>query len=187
MSKKKNNFKGNRILKDNSIEIKPGEFELNPLTLMITKNTTKKNIYFSKFHFNNDKLSTTTFDKKIKLSNNEFMPTPSILIQSNDFLKIYDIYNINDLIDYINNNIDNIFNSNNRIINCFIRSNYKDLSKNNKILSNIYLKLFKNYKINIEELYSFINSWFKNNNPKSFYLDLGNDLQNYLTKNIYES
>ena len=185
MSKKKNNFKGNRMLKDNYSQIEPGKFDLNPLTLQIIENKTKKNIYFSKFHLNdNNKLSTTTFDSKLKLYDNEFMATPSILIQQNDFLKIYDKNNINDLINYIDNNIDNLFSTNNRIINCFIRSNYKDLSKNNEILLNIYLKLFKNYEINAQKMNDFINNWFKNNNPKSFYLDLGNDLQNYLSKNI---
>ena len=81
---------------------------------------------------------------------------------------------------------DNLFDYNNRIINCFIRHNYKDLSKNNKILSSIYLKLFKNYNINIKEINKFIENWFKNDNINSFTLNLGNDLENYLSKK-YES
>lgn len=186
MNKKKNNFKGNRILKNDSMEIKAGDIGLNPLTLMLIENPTDNTIYFSKFHFDNNKLSTTTVDKKLKLPNNNFMATPPILIPQTDFLKIYEINDINDLIKYIDDNIDNLFDNNNRIINCFIRSNYKDLSKNNKILSNIYLKLFKNYKININEINKFIKNWFKNNNSNFFYLNLGKDLENYLSKK-YES
>lgn len=149
MSKKKNNFKGNRILKNDPMIIKPDDIGLNPLTLMLNKNNSDEIAYFSKFHFDKNELSTITFDKNLKLSHdNNFMATPSILIPQNEFLKIHDIIDIDNLIQYIDNNIDNLFDYNNRLINCFIRHNYKDLSKNNKILSNIYLKLFKNYKIN---------------------------------------
>jgi hypothetical protein len=56
----------------------------------------------------------------------------------------------------------------------------------NKILSSIYLKLFKNYNINIKEINKFIENWFKNNNINFFTLNLGNDLENYLSKK-YES
>lgn len=185
MSKKKNNYKGNRILKDNSMEIKPGDIGLNPLTLMISENRSNDILYFSKFHFDNNELITSSSEKKFKISNNA-MASPPILIQQSDFLKIHEINNINDLIEYINNNINNSFNYNNRLINCFIRSNFKDLSKNNKILSTIFLKLFKNYKTDIKEINKFIENWFKNNRDNSFFLNLGNDLENYLSKK-YES
>jgi len=187
MSKKKNNFKGNRILKNDSTEIKSGDISLNPLTLMIVENPTKDNIYFSKFHFNdNDELFTTTFNKDLKLKS-DALSTPPILIPQNDFLKIHKINDINDLIQYIDNNdSDNSFNYNNRLINCFIRLNYKDLLKNNEILSNIYLKLFKNYKTNIKEITKFIKTWFKIKNDELFFLNLGDDLKNYLSKK-YES
>jgi hypothetical protein len=182
---KKNNFTGNRVLKNNLMEIKPGNIGLNPLTLTLFENTSNSVSYFSKFHFDNDKLITITKDKKLQISNNT-MSTPTILIQQNDFLKIHQIHNINDLLEYINNNSDNLFDYNNRLVNCFIRSNFKDLSKNNKILSNIFLKLFKNYKIDVKEINKFIDDWFKNNNGNEFSLNLGNDLENYLSKK-YES
>ena len=184
----KNNFKGNRILKNDPIEIKPHDFGLHPLTLSLVENSSNYSMYFSKFYFNDNKLYTTTADKKLKLcsNNNNFMVLPSILIQQNDFLKIHNINDINDLIQYIDNNIDNLFDYNNRIINCFIRNNYKNLSKNNNILSNIYLKLFKNYNIDIIQVNKFIKKWFNNNNSNSFFLNLGNDLKNYLSKK-YES
>ena len=182
---KKNNYKGNRILKDDSMEIKPGDIGLDPLTLMITENISKDSRYFSKFHFENNELITSSSDKKLKLSNNA-MASPPILIPQTDFLKIHEINNISDFVEYIDNNIDNSFSYNNRLINCFIRSNFKDLSKNNKILTNIYLKLFKNYKTDIKEINKFIESWFKNNSDNSFFLNLGDDLENYLSKK-YES
>jgi len=185
----KYNFKGNRILKNDPIEIKPHDIGLNPLNLSLIKNSSNSTMYFSKFYFNDNanKLYSTTADEKLKLSNNNnFMELPSILIQQNDFLKIHNINDINDLIQYIDNNSDNLFDYNNRIINCFIRCNYKILSKNNNILSNIYLKLFKNYNIDIIQVNKFIKKWFNNNNSNFFFLNLGNDLKNYLSKQ-YES
>ena len=183
---KKNNYKGNRTLKNNLMEIKPDNIGINPLTLMKIVNTTENALYFSKFHFNNNNdLVTLTTNKKLKLPNDS-MATPPILIPQNDFLKIHQINNINDLIEYIDNNSENTFDYNNRLINCFIRSNYKDLLKNNKILLTIYLKIFKNYKDYTQDIQKYINKWFKKNNSDSFFLNLGNDLKKYLSKK-YES
>lgn len=183
---KKKNFTGNRLLKNNLMEIKPGNIGLDPLTLTLVENTSNNISYFSKFHLNNNNLTTMTQNEKLKISNDS-MSTPAILIQQDDFLQMHQINNINDLSEYINNN-DNLFDYNNRLINCFIRVNFKDLSKNNKILSNIFLKLFKNYnyEIDIREINIFINDWFNNNNDSTFFLNLGNDLENYLSKK-YES
>ena len=185
MSKKNYNFKGNRIIKNDPMEIKSGDIALDPLTLMIIRNKSNESRFFSRFHFDNQELINTTKDEKLKLSDDNFMATPPILIPQNEFLKIYNINDINDLIKYIDDNIDNLFDYNNRIINSFIYSHYKDLIKNNKILTNIYLKLFKNYKINKNDIDKFIKNWFKNN-KNTFSINLGNDLENYLSKK-YES
>ena len=167
------------------MEVKPGDFAIDPLTMMISKNMSKNTTYYTKFHIDNNSLTTVTENKNLKLNDNA-MIAPPILIPSNDFLKIHNINNINDLIEYINENVNENFDYNNRLINCFIRSNYKDLTKNNKILSNIYLKLFKNYENDVIKINKFIERWFKNNNENSFFLNLGNDLKNYLSKQ-YES
>ena len=186
MNKKNFNFKGNRILKNDAMKIKPGNFALDPLTLNIIENTdTKDNRYFSKFYLEDNKLNNLTKNKSLKLNDNKFMLTPPILIQHNDFLSIHNINNINDLIDYLDNNSE-LYDYNNRILNCFIRENYNDLSKNNKILTDIYLKIFKNYKIDNKIIENFIEKWFRNNKFDSFFLNLGNDLKNFLSKK-YES
>lgn len=186
MNKKKFNFKGNRLLKNNPMEIKSGDFALNPLTLTLIENLSNNSQYFSRFYFQDKELINTTFNKDLQLNDNKFMATPPILIHSSEFLKVNDINNINNLIQYIDNNIDDLFDYNNRIVNCFIRSNFIDLSKNNKILSSIYLKLFKNNNLNRKEIDNFIKKWFKNNTNKSFSFNLGNDLKNFLS-NKYES
>jgi hypothetical protein len=186
MNKKIYNYKGNRILKNDPMEIKPNDIGFNPLIANSINNKTNETLYFSKFFFENNKLVNVTNDKSLKL-NIEFGATPSIVIPSSEFLVIENINNINDLITYIKTNIDiNTFDYNNRILNCFIRKNYKELSKNNKILIDLYLSILKNDKVNKKDIEIFIKKWFKNNNSDNFFLNLGNDLENYLS-NKYES
>jgi hypothetical protein len=186
MNKKIYNYKGNRILKNDPMEIKPNDIGFNPLTTKIIKNTTNDSIYFSKIFFENDKLSNITNDKSLKLNTN-FAATPPIIISYDKLLVMHNINNINDLIEYIKTNIDiNTFNYNNRLLNCFIRKNYKELSKNNKIITDLYLSILKNDKLNKKDIETFIKKWFKNNNSDNFFLNLGNDLENYLS-NKYES
>ena len=182
MSKKKYNYKGNRTIKDDIMIIKPGEKKINPLTLSINENKFDKPIYFTKFHIVNNIIESISTDKSKKLENtNKYMIVPSILIPTNDFLLMHNIINIDDLSNYINDNIElNDFEYNNRIINCFIRENFNDLVKNNKVLINLYSKLFNINTNNKKSIEKFINNWFKNNNPKSFFLNLGNDLQQFL-------
>lgn len=194
MNKKIFNFKGNRLVKKNIMEIKKNEKALNPLTLELVHNQDNKSIYFSKFYFENNKFTNITDDNTLKIDDNNTMLIPPILISYNEFLKLFEIFNIDDLLLYVNNNIDTItFNSINRIINCFIRDNFKNLSKNNKILIDIYLILFKKYDFAFSDeknlniyIEKFIIKWFRNNNSKSFFLNLGNDLEKFLSKK-YES
>jgi hypothetical protein len=186
MNKKIYNYKGNRILKNDPMEIKPNDIGFNPLITNNIVNNSDVPLYFSKFFLKNNNLTNVTDDKSLKL-NIEFGATPSIIIPSSEFLVMHDINNINDLIEYIKINIDtNTFDYNNRILNCFIRKNYKELAKNNKILTDIYLSILKNNKINKKDIEIFIKKWFKNNNSDNFFLNLGNELENYLS-NKYES
>jgi hypothetical protein len=183
MNKKKYNYKGNRTIQDDSMIIKPGETKLNPLTLTIEKNeSTDINVYFTKFHIVNNKIQNMSLDKSKKLNNaSKYMILPPILIPSNDFLLMHNIINIDDLSNYINDNIeDNDYEYNNRIINCFIRENFSDLVKNNKILIDLYGKLFNIDLKNKNSVEKFIYNWFKNNNPTSFFLNLGYDLEKFL-------
>ena len=169
MNKKIYNYKGNRILKNDPMEIKPNNIGFNPITAQIITNKKNKSLYFSKLFFENHNI---TDDKSLKL-NTEFGATPSIIIPSSEFLVMHNINNINDLIEYIKINVDaNTFDYNNRILNCFIRKNYKELSKNNKILIDIYLSILKNDKKDKKNIEPFIKKWFKNNNPDNFFLNM---------------
>jgi hypothetical protein len=189
------NFKGKRNLKKNFIELKPEQFDLNPITLEYILNESHKKVYFTKYTFDKDKnLKITSLNKDEAINNDNIMLVPSLLISTNNFLKIYDIENITELVNYIDKNLNlKSFNSLNRIINCWIRDNFDSLKKNNKILSSIYFKLFTkflNYDIEeknfIKDSLSYINKWFKINNSKNFNLNLANDLEKFLSKK-YES
>lgn len=187
------NFKGKRTLKKNLNEIKPKDYDLNPNILEFYNNDyINKPLYFTKPFFDENKnLENTTDNKNNVVKNDNPMLAPSLLIDSKNFLVIYDINDINDLILYIDKNIDSKpYDSINRILNFWIRDSFDYLKKNNKILCNIYYKIFKKY-FNYEEIdekeftrltVNFINKWFKINNFDDFKLNLGNDLQKFLSK-----
>ena len=183
MNKKKYNYKGNRTIQNDIMVIKPGETKLNPLTLTIEKNESNdKLVYFTKFHIFNNTLQNISLDKSKKLNNtNKYMVLPPILLPSTDFLLIHNIINVDDLYNYINDNLEfNDYEYNNRIINCFIRDNFNNLVKNNKILVDLYSKLLNINSNNKKSVEKFINNWFKNNNSTSFFLNLGHDLEKFL-------
>jgi hypothetical protein len=187
------NFKDTRVIKKESLKIDADEWFLNPLTLELEENISKNPLYLTKFFFddNNNLINYKVEKPKNQNDASKFMLTPSLLIDSSELLKLYGIIDVTTLTEFIDNNIDNVyFSSINRIINCWIRDNFNQLQKNNKILINIYVKLFtKFYNINNKTLTNaidlFIIKWFKNKNKDDFFLNLGGDLIKYLS-NKYE-
>jgi hypothetical protein len=187
------NFKGTRVIKKESLKINADEWFLNPLTLQLERNTQKNPLYLTKFFFddNNNLINYKVEKPKNQNDASKFMLTPSLLIDTNELLKLYGIIDITTLTEFIDNNIDDsYFRTMNRIINCWIRDNFNQLQKTNKILINIYVKLFtKFYNINDKTLTNtidlFIIKWFKNKNKDDFFLNLGDDLIKYLS-NKYE-
>jgi hypothetical protein len=190
----KKNLKGNRIIKKELNEIKKNDIYLDPFTLEIGENTNNESIYLTKYYFDDNKnLLNTTKNKNNVLLNDKFMLTPPLLISTNNFLRIYDINCLNELIIYIDKNLKTkSYDSLNRIINCWIRDNFEDLKKNNKILCNIYFKIFNNFynykdeKDFIKNTSNYIEKWFNLNDKDNFKLNLGNDIKKYLSKK-YES
>jgi hypothetical protein len=189
------NFKGKRIIKKENIKIEPNEIFLNPLTLKIEENQKNEPIYLTSFHFNKEN-KLINYEKetpKNYIDDNKFMLTPPLLIHSNELLKIYNINDINNLIKFIDYNIETkLFDSLNRIINCWIRENFNELVKNNKILIPLYLKLFRKFnsfkvddKIINKDIELFMIKWFKKKNSIEFKINLGMDLIKYLS-NKYE-
>jgi len=189
------NFKGNRNIKKENLKIEPGDKNLNPLSLNIYENIYNVPVYMTSYYFDNDKKLTNYTSEKPKefIDMKKIMLTPPLLINHNELLKIYNIYNINILIEFIDDNIETkLFDSLNRIINCWIRQNFNQLIKTNKILIPIYFKLFKKfYNFNIDDnnfnkdIKLYLIKWFKLKKSTDFFLNLGQDLINYLS-NKYE-
>jgi hypothetical protein len=100
------------------------------------------------------------------------------------------INTIEQLIDYINNEIDNkSFDFLNRLVNIWIRIDFDIIKKNNKILFDIYIILFNKFfpKIIIKKEYhdkinKYILNWFNNIKIDDFNLNLARDLKLYIKK-----
>jgi hypothetical protein len=184
----KNLYNGNRKIKS-EIYSNPLSIYIDPLTLELRTKDKEAKEYITQFSFDKNMNLINTSDKPNK-NYNEFMKMPSLLIPYTEILKLYNIDNLNDIIDYINLNLETkLFDSINRILNCWIRLNFNYLKKNNKILLNIYYKIFNHYYPNViidEKIFNkkcsdYINIWFKNEKQNSFFLNLGDNLKNYLT------
>lgn len=170
--------------------ISKGDEYLHPIKLTIEKND-KFNQCPTKNYYN--EFSSSLFWKKKcltheKLSASElskYMAVPYLNLSINGLLKMYNIENIDDLDNWINESIheNKPYKYINRIINCWIKANFIDLIKNNNILNEIYLKIQKNYwkiKIDDDEFLKkskkFISKFFKNINITSFNFNLGENL-----------
>jgi hypothetical protein len=121
------------------------------------------------------------------------MYIPPITINAETILNIYNINNIDDFVNYINNNLEyeNInFYKINRILKAWVRVNFDNLELYLNIIENLYLKiLYKNFDIeqNLDlekNIKDYIKYWIKKNNNNMFKLDLLNDIIEYYNKYI---
>ena len=137
------------------------------------------------------------------VSNNEntlhAIPFQPLGILSSDILQMYQINSIDNLLEYIDTNIksENILTIN-RIVNCWIYTNYNVLKQHNNVLEKIYKKIIyeyiKNFNIDMEreierknininkEIKDYIDSWINKKNTTTFSLNLLTDFINYFIK-----
>jgi hypothetical protein len=170
--------------------ISKGDKYLHPIKLTIEQNDKIDTCPTKNFY--DDFTSSLLWNKKCitheKLSASElskYMAVPYLNLSITYLLKMYNIENIDDLNNWINENIleNKPYKYINRIINCWIKENLTDLIKNNNILSEIYLKIQKNYwKIKIDDKdflkksQKFISKFFKNIDLSNFNFNLGENL-----------
>lgn len=130
---------------------------------------------------------------KSNRSKSELMEIPDLSLPLTDILNTYDVDTYEELIELIkkflfdNASKHTIF----RLVNIYTRINYNDLKKTNnsliKILKLIFNKEATNhidlskYKINEEKLSTFLNKWFQNNDENKFYLNICEDVKNFLS------
>jgi hypothetical protein len=137
------------------------------------------------------------------VTNNDNTPHPipfqPLSLLSSDILQMYQINSIDNLLEYIDTNIksENILTIN-RVVNCWIYTNYNVLKQHNNVLEKIYKKIIyeyiKNFNIDMErvidqknininkEIKEYIDSWVNKKNIGNFSLNLLTDFISYFIK-----
>lgn len=117
------------------------------------------------------------------------MLTPNIIVDNKTILSIYNIDNIQDLSEWVDNNLNNKpFSNINRILNIWIKININDLKLFNNALVIIIKKIMLNYDKNIKEkkidteLKDYIDYWVKKIDDNLFEFNLIYDFKKYLNK-----
>ena len=157
------------------------------------------NMYQTQFFINNSGMIANLQhpdNKQLVKSNrtkSELMTIPDLSLPLTDILNMYDVDNYEELIELIKKLLfDNapeytIF----RLVNIYTRINYNDLKKTNNSLIKIFKLIFNKeatnhielskYKINEDKLSAFLNKWFQNNDENNFYLNICEDVINFLS------
>lgn len=162
--------------------IKPDEYYLHPITLEFAKNTSTNKICPTGFHYKNGVLLTlirTKFNPNLSEKDiQSYMALPYLNLSLEHMLNIYNIkldenVSIDSLIIQIDKMIQSktSFQTINRIINVWIKYNFRELKENNNFLVSIYKKLGS--KLNNEALTKIINEWFNKHDMNDFHLNLG--------------
>lgn len=180
--------------------VEQGEEFAHPNYLKFLKNNRHSIVYPTNFIVKDYDLISYDMDpknyKKIsKEKEKEIFLIPPIVLDYKSLLNINYIESIDDLIEFVNKNIKDKknFDTINRIVNCWIKKNFDNLKKYNKILIDIYYNLFSNYYEHlITENFKnicqkFIIVWFKKKKENEFKLNLGNDLIKYFNNKFSSS
>ncbi len=175
-------------------DIKPGDYILEPNSLEFIVNHRTTNICLTKLYFE-DNIFKNTSQNCITKSIGELtklLSIPSIIINYDYILEIYNIESIKDLVLFIDNaiNANNTFNFINRCINAWIRKNFNDLKVSYKFLIKINYTIFnfffKYLIISKKKFYKDVNKyipyWIENNNIDNFNFNLALEIKKYLDK-----
>lgn len=170
-------IKGNRKIKCLGNSIETNEIFLHPITLELVKNKGPNKICPTELHYVDGKpYSIAPIENKSLINKDiqSFMAIPYLNLNIEQMLSIYKINSIDNMIEWLNNNLDKPLKTVNRILMVWIRFNYDELKENNKILISIYKKINHQYfkDLQIDNLENKINNWFKNNDSNLFHLDL---------------
>lgn len=150
--------------------------------------TNKHNI--PTYNLKQNKNPETKYNYRNNINNPIYIPP--IEFNSSDILSLYNIITIDNLIEFINENINNemkIY----RIINCWVRENYNELLQNSNKHNNYLVKILNQYlneykpklseNKNLEsEVIKYIDYWLKENNNMQFNLSILDDIVKYLKK-----
>ena len=177
--------------------VKKGEWFLHPVTLTIVRSELDYDVCPAQYHLDDKGKASYTVkcdeqNKRKNIDIQKFMALPYLNLSIDQMLMMYEIYSIDDLLRWINTKIEKStpFSYINRIINIWIKSHYDKILKHNKILTKVYLIIYKHYwyKLNIDDdkleklIDNFIDNWVEKHNIDDFFFNLGKDLKYYLKK-----
>lgn len=185
--------KSKRYIKQIGNPVKPGERYLHPLTLDIRTIDKAASPYIPTEFFLNEKqeLELDIDVKKINTTNMTKeqlqleMVLPKTVYNEAHLLYIYDIKTIDDLNNWINEQLskDIEFETINRILNIYISLKQEEFTKNNNLLIDIYTLLLKKYKKSLyitddtkRKLEGIIINYLKNNSIENYDFNLGTEI-----------
>ena len=185
-----------RTIKCSGECLKENNVTLHPLTLGTISHSDKGKYMCSNNNFLTDKSKYLFMEncnpERDQLDSNTLyqqMLAPSILIDNQGILSIYQISNIEELSLWIENNLENKpFNNINRILNIWIKININDLKLFNNALVSIIKKIMIYHDKSIKEKYidkelkDYIDYWVKKVDNNLFEFNLIYDFKNYLNK-----
>ena len=184
MSKNKKNV---RYIKDEYATIPMNTTFMEPITNRLTQ--LPHPVCLKKMTFENNNIQ---YLKNYKCQNNvnnydKILFIPPIGISSSELLKMYNIMNIDDLNIWFEKSINESNFKINRILNCWIRTNFDTLKNHSKNLENIYYKFISKFIKTISDekeikIKKFINNWIDKKSSDEFDFDLLRDLINFLEK-----
>ena len=170
---------------DNIYNLKPKHEIFHPISLHQINNTSKSDMCLTKFKINDkdpNKISEFKYNYKCvyNLDNyNKYMYIPPIGISYTDILTLYNISDIDSLIEWMTFNDDKNNYTIKRVVNCWIKHNLSLIKKHNKILNKINNTLFNKYELEKIDSDKFIKSWL-GKNDNIFYLNYVNDLKTHI-------
>lgn len=161
------------------VNVESGSSTLHPISAQWVDLKNKEDtICLTKYQIlNNESKIYNNYKCKTNVNNyKNFLYIPPIGLSSDDILKIYKLESINELYNYINDNINDInYLTIVRIINCWIKVNFDTLKSYNKFLIKIITKLFKYYYSDIiksddfdKETGDFIEYWISTTKQPEF-------------------
>ena len=169
--------------------IKDGETTLHPTNLVIMGNSHKNKKYCPTNHYIEEKRIHECFDNPTLQDLINHMRGPDLNLDVNEILSFYEITNIDSLIVWIDNNLENKdYNTVNRILNLWIKNNLSKLKNFNAVLTKTIKKIIIYHfeEINVKridkELEKYIDYWVKKKSIEDFYFNLIHDFKKYLNK-----
>ena len=175
--------KGTRKIKCLGREVKPDEYYIHPITLALGKNKNNIDICASDIYYDKNSKgeyktkSITKPDRQLSERDIQtFMALPYLRLDPNQVLHIYNINNVDDIVNFTTNSINEKkeYETINRIINIWIRENIDDLQKtaeSHNVLEKIYKILGKYFNKDFD--LKKISKWIEKINYDDFNLNLG--------------